>query len=132
MVADDSIDESWCLKFLYLAIIELGMINQKWFNFSFSSEVLFSALPVQFGTSQENIAAHVIEIIVYKHSEELSQLQDLYFSIRRTFLDIGGYKVVRVYFNEFFDEETVDVFFGLAFEIFHEIIIEGDLHFIIL
>lgn len=81
--------------------------------------MLFSALPVQFGASQENIAAHVIEIIVYKHSEEFSQLQDLYLGIRRAFLDVGGYEVVRVDFDELFDEEAVDVFFGLAFEIFH-------------
>jgi len=94
--------------------------------------MLFSAFPVEFCASQENIAAHVIEIIVYEHSEESPQLQHLYLASRSAFSDVGGYEVVGIYFYKLFDKETIDIFFSLAFEVFHEVVVEGNFQFIIL
>ena len=113
-------------------MVEFGMVDQKWFNFPFPSKVLLAALAVQLGAGQENVAAHVIEIVVDEHPKESSQLQDLDFARRRTVPDVSGYEVVGVDFYELFDEETVYVFFGLAFEVFHEVVVEGHLWLIML
>ncbi len=87
-------EESWVLKFLYFAIIEFGVVDQKGLDFPLPPEVLLAALTVELGAGQEDIAAHVIEIVVDEHPEESPQLQDLDPARRSALPDIATDEVL--------------------------------------